>query len=251
MRNGYGNGHGNSHGNGKRWLLIGLLVLGGFWILNNSYDDGYRDALIDSGQVSDARNFRGGGPDFPWGLVILGGIAYIAYRKGAFDRLGGMVGPFGNGGGNGQQGIQRYEAGNGPVQTPAAAAPYRSSGPMFRGPRGLFEEWHRQSHEVAQSQHPTPPARPAPPTPPVPPAPPAPPAGPGYAQTTDGAAQPGMPQTPPPPPPSSEYWAAMARAAESGAAPGAPGMTAAPPETRPSETPDAPRGGSGPATEQW
>src|SRR5829696_533317 len=108
--------------NGKRWLLIGLLVLGGFWLVNDSYDDGYRDALVQSGQAQTVRNYRGGA-HFPWELAILGGIGYIAWRKGAFDRFGGPGGPFGNSGSsNGERGMQRYGAGHGSMQTPGASA---------------------------------------------------------------------------------------------------------------------------------
>ena len=41
----HGNGHGfrhgngsNGNGNGKRWLLIGLLVLGGFWAISDAFN---------------------------------------------------------------------------------------------------------------------------------------------------------------------------------------------------------------------
>ena len=87
------------HGNRTNaWLLIGLLILGGFWLVNDSYDDGYRDALVQTGQAQNLRHYHGG-PHFPWGLLILGGIGYVAWRKGAFDRFGGPGGPF-NGGHN-------------------------------------------------------------------------------------------------------------------------------------------------------
>ena len=49
-----------------------------------------------AGKRPDMRRYHDG-PDFPWGLVILGGIGYVAWRKGAFDRFGGPGGPF-NGG---------------------------------------------------------------------------------------------------------------------------------------------------------
>ena len=75
MQNGYGRGNGN----GKRWLLIGLLVLGGFWLANDSYRDGFNDALVQSGQT-DALRYYHGGPHIPWGLLILAGIGYIAWR---------------------------------------------------------------------------------------------------------------------------------------------------------------------------
>ena len=55
--------------------------------------------------------------------MILGGIGYVAWRKGAFDRFGGPGGPFGNGGHYGQRGMQRYGMGNDPAQTPGAPAP--------------------------------------------------------------------------------------------------------------------------------
>ena len=158
MQHGSGSGPGNGNGNSKRWLLIALLVLGGFWLVNDSYGDGYRDALVQTGQAGNVRYYRGG-PDFPWGLLILGGIGYIAWRKGAFDRFGGPGGPFG---GNSQRGVQPYGPGNNPV---------------FRGPRGLFEEWHRESHQAHEAQQaqrlrqdaqPQAPAAPAPPAPPAP-----------------------------------------------------------------------------------
>src|SRR5215207_9371069 len=140
MSKGVRNVH-NGNGNGKKWLLIGLLVLGGFWLVNDAYDDGYRDALVQSGQGQTVRHYQGG-PHFPWGLVILGGIGYVAWRKGAFDRFGGPGGPFN--GGNGQRGMQRYGAGRGPA-TPSD----QGFGSGFRSPRAFFDEWHRQAHEEA------------------------------------------------------------------------------------------------------
>src|SRR6185436_19040453 len=113
----------------------------------DSYRDGYTDALVQTGQVANARYYRGG-PHFPWGLVILGGIGYIAWRKGAFDRFSGP-----DGGGYGGRGVQRYDA----------PAPDHGFGPMFRGPRSFFDEWHRQSHEAAQAHFSPPPAPPVPP----------------------------------------------------------------------------------------
>ena len=60
MRKGVRNVHNvQGNGNGKRWLLIGLLVLGGFWLVNDSYDDGYRDALVQSGQAQTVRHYHG------------------------------------------------------------------------------------------------------------------------------------------------------------------------------------------------
>ena len=224
------------NGNGKRWLLIGLFVLGGFWLVNDAYDDGYRDALVQTGQGQNLRHYRGG-PHFPWGLLIVGGVGYIAWRKGAFDRFGGPGGPFNGGNSNGSRGMQRYEAGNGPVQTPSAATG-QGFGSGFRGPRAFFDDWHRQSHaEAPRAQYPAPPA---------PPASPAPAAGGPTQASAHPAPHGGFPPTPPPTPPAPEYWASMTRAAE---AAGNPGATVTPPPTTPEgrrdDHPDAPHGTAG------
>jgi hypothetical protein len=230
VRKGVRNVH---NANGKRWLLIGLLVLGGFWLVNDSYDDGYRDALVQSGQTQTIRHYRGG-PHFPWGLVILGGIGYVAWRKGAFDRFGGPGGPFGNGGHYGQRGMQRYGMGNDPAQMPGAPTPDQGGSPVFRGPRTFFEEWHRQAHESAgRAQYPAPPAPPAPPA--------------GAPVSGHGAAQDGFAPTPPPTPPAPEYWASMAGAANAASSPNAAVTPPAAPDARQSENPDAPRGTAGTA----
>ena len=218
------------HGNGKRWLLIGLLALGGFWLVNDSYDDGFRDALVQTGQTQDFRHYQGG-PHFPWGLLILGGIGFVAWRKGAFDRFGGPGGPFGsfgNGSHHGERGIQRYGASNGSAQTPGAQAYGQGGSPVFRGPRAYFDEWHRQAHEEnARAQYPAPPASPAPSagTP-----------GASYA-TPQGSFAP----TPPPTPPAPEYWASMARAAEAAGTPGAAVPPPAAPETQQDQSSNAHR----------
>jgi hypothetical protein len=229
------NGNGHGHGNGKRWLLIGLLILGGFWLVNDSYGDGYRDALVQTGQGENVRFYRGG-PDFPWGLLILGGLGYIAWRKGAFDRFGGPGGPFGPGAG--ERGMQRYGGGASPVYSGSG----QGFGPMFRGPRAIFEEWHHESHAAQRAQY----AAPAAPQAPAPPAP--------ADVTGNGAAQGGYVPTPPPPPPAPEYWASMARAAEAAgnaSAPAAPTATTTSPETRPHEQADGQQGAAGPALERW
>jgi hypothetical protein len=234
MRKGVRNVHNvQGNGNGKRWLLIALLVLGGFWLVNDSYDDGYRDALVRSGQTSSLRGYHDG-PDFPWGLVILGGIGYIAWRKGAFDRFGGPGGPFGNGGHHGQRGMQRYGMGNDPAQSPGAPSSDQGGSPVFRGPRSFFEEWHRQAHEGAGHAH-----YPASPAPPAPTA--------GAPVSGHGAAQDGFTPTPPPTPPAPEYWASMAGAANAAGTPGAPVTPPAAPEAKQDQHPDAPRGTAGTA----
>jgi hypothetical protein len=204
------------NGNGKRWLLIGALILGVFWIINDSYQDGYTDALIETGQVTNVRRFDRG-PDFPWGLLIVSGIAYVAWRKGAFDRFGGPGGPFSGGDGNGQRGMQRYGtnggAGYGAGAATGGADSGQGFGPVLRGPRGFFEEWHRQAHESMSPRPaapPTPPA-PAPPRQPQPPFAPA--AAPAAGNGNNGPQ--GAGYAPAPSAPAPEYWAAMAR--ESGA----------------------------------
>ena len=225
--------HVQGNGNGKRWLLIALLVLGGFWLVNDSYDDGYRDALVQSGQAQTVRHYQGG-PHFPWGLVILGGIGYVAWRKGAFGRFGGPGGPFGNGGNHGQRGVQRYGTSNGPAQTPGAQMSALGGSSVFRGPRAFFEEWHRQAHEQTARAH-----YPAPPVPPAPPA-----RDPG---ANHGVPQGGFAPTPPPTPPAPDYWASMAGAAEGAGNPGAPVTPPAATEARQDEYPDASRGATGTA----
>jgi hypothetical protein len=232
VRKGVRNVH-NGNGNGKRWLLICLLVLGGFWLVNDSYGDGYRDALVQSGQAQTVRHYRGG-PDFPWGLLILGGIGYVAWRKGAFDRFGGPGGPFGNGGHYGERGMQRYGTGNGPTQMHGAPASDQGGSPVFRGPRAFFEEWHRQAHEGAgRAQYPAPSAPPAPPA--------------GGPVSGHGAAQDGFASTPPPTPPAPEYWASMAGATNATGNSNAAMTPPAAPDARQGENPDAPRDTAGTA----
>jgi hypothetical protein len=219
----------NGNGHGKKWVLIGLLVLGGFWLVNDAYDDGYRDALVQSGQGQTVRHYRGG-PHFPWGLVILGGVGYVAWRKGAFDRFGGPGGPFNGGNSNGQRGVQRYGAGNVAAQTPGSPLSGQGFGPGFRGPRAFFDDWHRQAHEEAsRAQYPAPPA------------PPAPAAGAPAAAPGAGAPEGGFAPTPPPTPPAPEYWTSMAGPAGSGSTPGAPGTL----EARQDGSADGPRGTAG------
>ncbi len=230
MHNGNGHGTRHSNGNGKRWLLIGLLILGGFWLVSDAYSDGFRDALIQSGQGTNARFYRGG-PDFPWELLILGGIGYVAWRKGAFDRLGGPGGPFGPGSGNGERGVQRY------------GEPTQGTGPVFRGPRALFEEWHRESHEGQRARYAAPPA-------PQPSPPPHAPVG----ETTDNGAPGGRyAPTPPPPPPTPDYWASMTRAADASAGAATTSAPAAAPPAPPAPTADTDGtgGATGPALERW
>jgi hypothetical protein len=232
MSKGVRNVH-NGNGNGKRWLLIGLLVLGGFWLVNDAYDDGYRDALVQSGQTSGLRRYHDG-PDFPWGLVILGGIGYVAWRKGAFDRFSDPGGPFGSGGHYGPRGMRPYGTGHDPVQTPRAAAPDHGGSPVFRGPRAFFEEWHRQAHEeAARAQYPAPPAPPAPPA--------------GAPVSGHGDARDGFTPTPPPTPPAPEYWASMAGAANAAGNSNSAVTPPAAPDARQGENPDASRGMAGTA----
>jgi hypothetical protein len=117
--------------------------------------------------LTDAPMHHAGG-GFPWGLLIIGGIVYLLWTKGVFDGRG----RFGNGGRGGG-----YGAGYGPAQGPEGAGygPGAGAGqgstPGFGGPRAMFEEWHRQAHEMSgtpshdQAQEsaasPAPPAAPA------------------------------------------------------------------------------------------
>jgi hypothetical protein len=216
-------------------------VLGGFWLINDSYSDGYRDALVQTGQVANARFYRGG-PHFPWGLVIVGGIGYVAWRKGAFDRFSGPGGAFGPGAGG--YGVQHY--GGGGNDMPPTGPGF---GPAFRGPRAFFDDWHRQAHEAEQAQQPAgqPDAAQAPYA--------------GQANPTTGNGQ-GYgnansvnygehhhyqaPQAPAPTPPAPEYWTTLGGPSASGGA--ATTAPAAPGETRPGESTG---GAPGATTERW
>ena len=226
------NGHGS--GNGKRWIFIVLLILGGFWLVNDAYQDGYTDALVQTGQAGNVRFYRGG-PDFPWGIVILGGLGYIAWRKGAFDRFGGPGGPFGPGRGNGERGVQRYGPGYG--YAPSPQQQQQQQWGMFRGPHAVFDDWHRQAHHTEMPQ---PPMSAAPSPPPAPPAPPA--QAPGNGAERGGFSD-APPMAPAPTPPAPEYWASMTPPAET------PGPQTAEPQGP--ETSDAPRGATGPVLERW
>jgi hypothetical protein len=195
----YGNGYRNGNNNGKRWLLIVALILGAFWLSSSSYHEGFTDGLIQSGEAPASIHYRSG-PHFPWEILIVGGIAYIAWRKGAFDRLGGPGGPFGGG----PRDLQQYGPGGG--QTPPYG-PGQGYGPAFRGPRAFFDDWHRQAHEAQRAQYQ------APATPPTPPAAPQ---SPATADVSgNGAGQPaGQPvgqYAPAPSAPSPEYWTTINR----------------------------------------
>lgn len=112
--------------------------------------------------------YAGGG--FPWGLLIIGGILYLCWRNGMFDR-GGRPGFGPRNGGHG--------SGYGPGYPPAPmspAGPEQGGEQHFGGPRAMFEEWHRQAHEAAShpaQQNAAPAAQQygAPPAPPAPAAP--------------------------------------------------------------------------------
>lgn len=118
-------------------------------------------------------HYAGGG--FPWGLLIIGGIIYFLWSKGVIGGPGRHGGRHGGGYGPG------YGPGSGPPQMPATpgASPERDFG--FRGPRDVFEEWHRQAHDPAAAQPQMPSAPPAPPAPAAPPAAQAPASGEGEA----------------------------------------------------------------------
>ena len=197
--------HGPGPGN-KKPLIIGGAIVGAIWLLNSAYRDGFMDGLIASGK-GEHMHYRGGG--YPWGLLIIGGILYFFWKKGSFDRHNGR-GPFGPGGygppatmqQGGQQGPdprafmspeQRVQW----EQQQAQWAQRYGQGQQFRGPRGFFDDWHRQAHEGFNHQ-----AGPMTPPPPF--------SAQGGAQST------------PPPPPAADYWANVSRPAETNAAPQGP-----------------------------
>lgn len=84
----------------------------------------------------------GGG--FPWGLLIIGLILYVMWQKGAFDGRG-RHGRWPEGG---------YGPGNGPGFGPprGPGGPGQGSDFGLRGPRDVFDEWHRQAHEAERAQ---------------------------------------------------------------------------------------------------
>src|SRR5690349_11249340 len=86
--------------------------------------------------------YAGGG--FPWGLLIIGVIAYFAWRNGFFDSFGRRGGP--------------PYGGFGPGRDQGNAQP-------LRGPRAEFDEWHRQAHEAERTQAAGPFSPPAAPSP--------------------------------------------------------------------------------------
>lgn len=104
------------------------------------------------------------GSGFPWGLLILAGIAYFLWSKGVFEGR-----RFGNGGrwggpGGGSGGGYSPGAGYSPAQ-PVETANYGSgqgSAPAYGDPRAMFEEWHRQAHlSGVEHGHPAAPQAPA------------------------------------------------------------------------------------------
>jgi len=201
--------HGPGPGN-KKPLIIGGAIIGAIWLLNSTYRDGFMDGLLASGK-GEHMHYMGGG--FPWGLLIIGGILYFFWKKGSFDRHNGR-GPFGPGGygppatmqQGGQQGPdprafmspeQRVQW----DQQQAQWAQRYGQGQQFRGPRGFFDDWHRQAHEGFNHQAGTM-------TPPPP-----------FTPTA------GAPSTPPPPP-AADYWTNVNRPAEANTTPQGPAGSA-------------------------
>ena len=224
----------NGNGNGKRWLLIGLLVLGGFWLVNDSYGDGYRDALVQSGQDAESaalpRRTR-----LPLGAADS--------RRHRLRRLAeGRVRSLRWSGWSLRERRSLWPARHAALWQRAmsgsdarAAAPDQGGSPVFRGPRAFFEEWHRQAHEeAARAQYPAPPAPTGAP-------------GRGCRCPVIGAAQGGFTPTPPPTPPAPEYWASMAGAAEAAGNSNSAVTPPAAPDAQQGENPDAPRGTAGTA----
>lgn len=200
----YGPGPGN-----KKPLVIGGAIIGAIWLLNSTYRDGFIDGLVVSGKGEYMHHMGGG---FPWGLLILGGILYFFWKKGSFDRFNGR-GPVGPGGwgppATMHQAGQASQEGPDPRafmspeqrvqwdQQQAQWAQRYGQGQQFRGPRGVFDDWHRQAHEGFNPQAGT--MTPPPPF-----------SGPST----------------PPPPPAADYWTNVNRPAEANAEPQGPSGSA-------------------------
>src|SRR5919112_6835510 len=86
-------------------------------------------------------HYAGGG--FPWGLLIIGGILYFVWRSGMF----GGPGRHGNG-----QRFGGYGSGYGPGQASQDPGFGQGNDAGFRGPRAMFDDWHRQAHETPGTQ---------------------------------------------------------------------------------------------------
>jgi hypothetical protein len=219
----YGPGPGNGN---KKPLIIGGAIIGAIWLLNSTYRDGFMDGIVVSGKGGYMHHMGGG---FPWGLLIIGGILYFFWKKGSFDRFNGR-GPVGPGGygppatmqqGPDPRAFMNPEQRAQWEQQQAQWAQRYGQGQQFRGPRGFFDDWHRQAHEGFNHQT-------GAPTPPPPYSPQA-----GSSPT-------------PPPPPAADYWTNVNRPAEANAEPQGPtgGAGAA----------DGTAGASGPTgsqPEQW
>ena len=197
----YGPGPGN-----RKPLIIGGAIIGAIWLLNSTYRDGFMDGLVASGKGG-TMHYMGGG--FPWGLLIIGGILFFFWKKGSFDRYNGHR-PFGPGGGGYGPPATMQQQGPDPrafmspeqrTQWDAQQAQWAQrygQGQQFRGPRGFFDDWHRQAHQGFNHQGGTM-------TPPPP-----------FSQA-------GGPSTPPPPP-AADYWANVNRR-EASTAPQGPSGT--------------------------
>ena len=197
----YGPGPGN-----KKPFIIGGAIIGAIWLLNSTYRDGFMDGLVASGKGG-TMHYMGGG--FPWGLLIIGGILFFFWKKGSFDRYNGHR-PFGPGGGGYGPPATMQQQGPDPrafmspeqrTQWDAQQAQWAQrygQGQQFRGPRGFFDDWHRQAHQGFNHQGGTM-------TPPPP-----------FSQA-------GGPSTPPPPP-AADYWANVNRP-EASTAPQGPSGT--------------------------
>ncbi len=121
----------NGDGGGKKLLFIGGAVLLGIAIVNNAYRAGLQTGLVGSGRLR-GDEFDGWGyiPFPPFPLILIGGLLFLAYRRGVFWPRGGHRG------GNGQW-PGRFD---------------RAVGPGGGPPPRFLMEWHRRLHEAERQQ---------------------------------------------------------------------------------------------------
>lgn len=131
-----GNGNGSGNGGGKRWILIGGAVLLGIAVVNNAYEAGLRAGLAAGGRgpIGDIDGW-GYIPFPPLPLILLGLLAFWAYRRGAFGTPRRDRGSQ-NGHGHGH-GLDQYGRGRG----------FGSGQP----PQFVID-WHRRLHEAERQQ---------------------------------------------------------------------------------------------------
>ena len=222
------------NGNGTQTVVTDRsVVLGGFWLVNDAYDDGFRDALVQTGQTSEC-------PALPRRTALPLGVGDS--RRHRLRRLAeGRVRSLRWSGWSlrerrslASEACSATATGNGPVQTPGAPRPVKGVARSSAGrARSSRIGTGRRTRQTGRAQYPAPPA----------------------ASSAAGRGS-GCPvwrpagwlrPTPPPTPPAPEYWASMAGAAEAAGTPSAAVTPPAAPDARQDEHPDAPRGAAGTA----